>query len=72
MMQSLRSGLDEARKEVQAKPIRAQLVQVGAQFAGEVEFDGVAWVGRRYGKDYPDGATVASEAEAYAFVIGAV
>jgi len=60
-----------AAKAVRANPIRARPVQVGAQFMGEIEFDGVAWVGRRYGQNYLGGATFASEAEAYAFVCGA-
>lgn len=55
--------------EIRANPIRAQLIQVGSQFVGEVEFVGGTWVGRRFGKDYPAGCSFASEEEAHDFVV---
>lgn len=61
-----------AAKEIRANPIQTQAVQVGTDFVGEIVFDGAAWQGRRYGKDYPNGPIFASEAEAYSFVVGAV
>lgn len=58
-----------AANEIRGKPIRARVIQVGSQLAGEVEFVGGAWIGRRYGKDYPAGCSFASEADAYDFVV---
>lgn len=55
--------------EIRANPIRAQLIQVGSHFVGEVEFLDGTWIGRRYGKDYPSGCSFASEEEAHDFVV---
>lgn len=61
-----------AAKAKPARPRLSQLVKIDSQFVGEIVFDGVEWKGIRHGSDYPNGQAFASEAEAYAFVVGAV
>lgn len=64
-----RQAADALARLQRASERHVCVVKRGAQYIGEVSFDGVAWLARRYGSDYSNAWTFTSEAEAHAFVL---